>query len=84
MPVYANSHSMQSASGKQTVLAREEARRTIKQYINANENDALIFTGTGATSASNLLVNKLKIRKICDDVNLRKKLQNFVSSEQFE
>jgi selenocysteine lyase/cysteine desulfurase len=30
MPFYANSHSLQSASGKQTVFAREEARHSIK------------------------------------------------------
>jgi len=53
------------------VFAREEARRTIKQYLNATENDALVFVGNGATSATNLLVNKLKVRQICDDVKLR-------------
>ena len=78
MPVYANSHSMQSASGKQTVFAREEARRTIKQFINATENDALIFVGTGATSATNLLVNKLKVKKICEDVKLRQTLASII------
>ena len=30
LPIYANTHSMQSASGKQTVLARHEARMAIK------------------------------------------------------
>lgn len=30
MPLYANTHSMQSASGKQTIHLREEARHTIK------------------------------------------------------
>jgi selenocysteine lyase/cysteine desulfurase len=74
MPMYANTHSMQSASGKQTIFARDEARHAIKQYINATENDALIFTGSGATSASNLLINKLKIKEICTNVQLRKRL----------
>lgn len=63
MPVYANSHSMQSASGKQTIYAREEARAIIKRACNANENDALIFCGTGATAGVNLLVNKLRIKE---------------------
>jgi len=79
MPLYANSHSMQSASGKQTVFAREEARHIIKQCINANENDALIFVGNGATSASNLLINKLKLREICQQVRLKKKIAEIVS-----
>lgn len=30
MPLYANAHSTQSASGKQTVATREEARHSIK------------------------------------------------------
>jgi len=66
MPLYANSHSMQSASGKQTIFAREESRAIIKRACNANENDALIFVGNGATSAVNLLVNKLRIKDNCD------------------
>lgn len=65
MPLYANTHSMQSASGKQTVFAREEARSSLKSYFNANENDALIFVGSGATYAINLFVNRLKIKSIC-------------------
>jgi selenocysteine lyase/cysteine desulfurase len=68
MPIYANSHSMQSATGKQTVFAREEARHTIKQCVNANENDALIFIGTGATSASNLLISKLRVRELTQQI----------------
>ena len=62
MPLYANTHSMQSASGKQTIFVREEARATIKRVCNANEDHALIFTGTGATSAVNLFISKLKLK----------------------
>ena len=69
MPLYANTHSMQSASGKQTIYAREEARSIVKRACNADENDALIFTGAGATSAINLFVNKLGLKQICDKVN---------------
>jgi selenocysteine lyase/cysteine desulfurase len=81
LPLYANTHTMQSASGKHSVHAREEARHTIKQYINANENDALIFCGTGATSASNLLVSKLKIKDICQKVRQREHLLTCLSPE---
>lgn len=49
MPLYANTHSVQSGTGKQTQNAREEARSLIKRVCNANENDALIFVGNGAT-----------------------------------
>lgn len=68
MPLYANTHSMQSASGKQTIYVREEARAIIKRVCNANEDHALIFTGTGATSAVNLFINKLKLKEICEQV----------------
>ena len=37
---------------------------------NANEDHALIFTGTGATSAVNLLISKLKIKQICEQVKI--------------
>ena len=70
MPLYANTHSMQSASGKQTLFVREEARATVKRVCNANEDHALIFTGTGATSAVNLLISKLKLKQICEQVKL--------------
>ena len=49
IPLYANTHSKQSQSGKLTVYMREEARQIIKKACNASENDALIFCGTGAT-----------------------------------
>ena len=68
LPMYANTHTLQSGTGKQTNNAREEARHIIKRVCNANEDDALIFTGTGATSAVNLLVNKLRIREISEKV----------------
>lgn len=72
MPLYANSHSMQSASGKQTIYAREESRAIIKRACNANEHDALIFVGTGATSAVNLLVNKLRIKQKVEAFNTQR------------
>lgn len=53
--------------------AREESRAIIKRACNADENDALIFSGTGATSASNLLINKLKVKQICARVIAQKK-----------
>ena len=69
MPLYANTHTQMDASGKQTNLAREQARAIIKRTCNAASDDyALIFIGTGSTSAINLLVSKLKIAEICEKV----------------
>ena len=47
--MYANTHSLQSSTGKQTIRAREEARQIIKRVSNADEKDVCIFTGTGTT-----------------------------------
>lgn len=70
--MYANTHTLQSGTGKQTNNAREEARSIIKRVCNANEKDALVFTGTGATSAVNLLVSKLRIKEISESVQIYK------------
>lgn len=59
LPTYANTHTESSFTGKQTSHFREEARSIIKKSCNANENDALIFTGSGSTGAIDLLIRKL-------------------------
>lgn len=51
LPFYANTHTEASYTGLHTSLLREEARSIIKNCVNATEDDVLIFTGTGATSA---------------------------------
>jgi hypothetical protein len=68
MPMYANTHTQQSGTGKQTNNAREEARTIIRRVCGANEDDAVIFVGNGCTSAVNLLVEKLRIREISEKV----------------
>ena len=68
MPMYANSHSLQSGTGKQSVYAREEARHIIKRACGADELDVCIFTGTGSTSAVNLLVYKLRLAEIVKQI----------------
>lgn len=65
-PIYANTHSLQSATGKQTNLSREEARHIIKRCCGADELDAAIFCGTGSTSAINLLIHKMRVQQICE------------------
>ncbi len=47
--MYANTHTQQSGTGKQTNNAREESRAIIKRVCGANEDDALIFVGNGTT-----------------------------------
>ena len=42
---------------QQSTKFREEARNIIKKSVNANENDVLLFTGTGSTGAVHALVD---------------------------
>ncbi len=50
-PMVGNTHSESSATGKAMTLAYHQAQKIVKQHVNADENDVLIFTGAGMTSA---------------------------------
>ena len=50
-PLVGNTHSESSATGIAMTKAYQLAQKIVKQHVNANENDVLIFTGTGMTSA---------------------------------
>jgi selenocysteine lyase/cysteine desulfurase len=54
---YGNTHSETSLCAQQSTRFREEARKIIKKSVNANENDVLLFTGTGSTGAVHTLVD---------------------------
>ena len=62
MPLYANTHTESSGTGLQTTRFREDARTLIKRVVGATEQDALIFTGSGATGAINKLIDVLGLR----------------------
>jgi len=62
LPHYANTHSETSHNGRHTGQLREWARQTIKNVINAGPDDALIFCGSGATSAVNTLLHLLGLK----------------------
>lgn len=53
--MYANTHTQQSGTGKQTNNAREESRAIIKRVCGANEDDALIFVGNGTTVSAQFI-----------------------------
>ncbi len=65
MPLYANTHSEQAATGRETISAREESRKINKRVCGATAEDVCIFTGNGSTSASNLIIDKMMISTIC-------------------
>ncbi|MFT5571371.1 MAG: selenocysteine lyase/cysteine desulfurase [Cryomorphaceae bacterium] len=63
LPCYANTHTEASFTGAQTSKLREEARAQISKAVNANEDYALIFCGSGATAAIDKLITILNLRK---------------------
>jgi selenocysteine lyase/cysteine desulfurase len=67
MPLYANTHTETSGTGRQTTRFREDARRLILRAVGGDpEHDCVIFTGSGATGAVNKLVEVLNLRLPAD------------------
>lgn len=63
LPFYANSHTVDSFCGAAMTGMRQEARDVIAAKCSGNKRDhAVIFTGSGATSALNQLVHLLGLR----------------------
>lgn len=50
-PLVGNTHSESSSTGIAMTSAYHTAQRIVKQHVNANGDDVLLFTGTGMTSA---------------------------------
>lgn len=62
LPFYANTHTETSYTGAHTTRLREEARATIASAINASDDDAIIFCGSGTTAAIDKLISLLNLR----------------------
>ena len=62
LPRYANTHTEASGTGLQTSRLREDARRIIRDAVGGDEGTAVIFTGSGSTSAINKVVAVLGLR----------------------
>lgn len=50
-PMIGNTHSESTATGKAMTDAYHLSQKIVKRHVNANDDDILIFTGTGMTSA---------------------------------
>ncbi len=61
-PFYANTHTAVSSTGRITTALREKAREVVARAVRAGEDDVVLFTGSGATSAVNKLVGLLGLR----------------------
>jgi selenocysteine lyase/cysteine desulfurase len=62
LPLYANTHTQTSGTGRQTTRFREDARRIIGAAFGATDEHVVLFTGTGSTGAIDKLVRALGIR----------------------
>ena len=62
LPLYANTHTEASATGRQMTALREEARQIIHRAVNGRSDDVVLFTGTGSTAAIDKLVQVLGLR----------------------
>eukprot|EP01059_Diplonema_ambulator_P025935 TRINITY_DN4306_c0_g1_i2.p1 TRINITY_DN4306_c0_g1~~TRINITY_DN4306_c0_g1_i2.p1 ORF type:complete len:680 (+),score=311.77 TRINITY_DN4306_c0_g1_i2:42-2081(+) len=63
LPMYGNTHTVSSGTARQTTCFRQEARSIIKNYYKCSFEDALIFTGNGATGATATFINLLRRTK---------------------
>ena len=62
LPFYANSHTEASFCGMTMTRMREEGRATIARLVGAGEGCHVVFTGSGATSGINRIVNLLRLQ----------------------
>ena len=62
LPRYANTHTEASGTGLQTTRLREDARRIIRDHVGGDETTAVIFAGSGTTSAIDKLIGILGLR----------------------
>ncbi len=62
LPLYANTHTETSGTGRQTTRFREDARAVIRDAFGADEDHAVLFAGTGSTGAIDRMVRILGLR----------------------
>lgn len=62
LPLYANTHTETSGTGRQTTRFREDARKIILEAVGGSAEDVVLFSGSGATGGIHKLVNALNLR----------------------
>ncbi len=62
LPRYANTHTESSGTGLQTTRLREDARRIIRRGLGAGDDVAVLFCGSGSTSAIDKIIGLLNLR----------------------
>lgn len=62
IPFFANTHTGTTSTGTIMTRAYDRAKAIVKRHVNANENDILVFCGSGMTAAVNKLQRILGLR----------------------
>ena len=62
LPLYANTHTESSATGRQTMRLRDDARRIVHESVGGSDQDVVLFCGSGATAAIDKVVRALGLR----------------------
>ncbi len=81
LPLYANTHTESSATGRQTTRFREDARAIIHQSCGGGPDDLVIFCGSGATGAINKLIGILNL-SLPADLDARYDLSSRIPPEE--
>jgi selenocysteine lyase/cysteine desulfurase len=81
MPLYANTHTETSGTGRQTTAFREDAREVIHRAVGGGEDDLVIFCGSGATGAVNKLIDILQLR-VPNDLDTRYQLSDRIPEHE--
>ncbi|XP_039262211.2 uncharacterized protein LOC120338299 [Styela clava] len=62
-PMYANTHTTTTVTSSQTTSFRKEAKEIIRDALGADDDDVVIFTGSGVTGAVHKLISVLNLPK---------------------
>ncbi len=62
LPLYANTHTESSATGRQTMRLRDDARRIVHEAVGGSDEDVVLFCGSGATAAIDKVIRALGLR----------------------
>ena len=63
LPLYGNTHTTTSVTGRQSTLFRAEARELVRRSVNCGARDVALFVGNGVTGGINKLVHTLGLRR---------------------
>lgn len=81
LPRYANTHTEASGTGLQTTRLREDARKIIHDSVGGDDNDVVIFAGSGSTGAIDKLIGILNLR-IPFDLDVKWQLSSHIPLDQ--